>query len=114
MVALPTTSEALDDTTCCRSETALFAGQDLEVGMVYVERVGETLKVTFDVNVDGWYLLETHVAISTVDPTSTNKAGIPQTKSWNPILGNSHWVTASWSPTTKRMMWSKSPWLTLE
>jgi hypothetical protein len=82
----------------CVESSPLMAGKDLQVGMVYVERVGGDIIVTFHMDMEGWYLLETNVALSKINPRSTTEGGIPQTSTRNPIpgkfpLGHSYEIT---------------------
>ncbi len=53
----------------------------MDVGDVYVQRIGNTLYVKFVVTEPDWYLLETHVAVG------DHLNDIPQTKNENPIPG---------------------------
>lgn len=61
--------------------TTLFAGRTIDAGTVTVANDSSNLYVTFSTH-DGWELTETHLAIA------TTLAGIPQTKSGNPKVGN--------------------------
>jgi len=61
--------------------TTLFAGQTINAGAVQVSNDATNLYVEFT-TANGWRLSETHLAIA------TSLAGIPQTKSGNPKVGN--------------------------
>jgi hypothetical protein len=61
--------------------TDLLAGQDMDVGEVYVWNDADTLYVYYDVTLEDWYLTETHLAVE------CDEAGVPQTKKGNPIPG---------------------------
>jgi hypothetical protein len=61
--------------------TTLFAGQTIDAGTVTVSNDSANLYVTYSTT-NGWRLTETHLAIA------TSLAGIPQTKSGNPKVGN--------------------------
>jgi len=58
----------------------LFAGQTTDVGDVFVWNDATNLHVEIDV-VSGWCMTESHVAVA------STVAGIPQTKTYNPIPG---------------------------
>ena len=59
----------------------LYAGQDILVGYVEVSNDETNLEIKFVIDVDGWCLGETHVAVA------KTLEGIPQTKKGNPIPG---------------------------
>lgn len=68
--------------TCGNAKiTTLFAGQTIDAGTVRVSNDATNLYVEFT-TANGWQLSETHLAIA------TSLAGIPQTKSGNPKVGN--------------------------
>jgi hypothetical protein len=75
--ALATTGQACGTPTV----TTLFAGQTINAGSVSVSNDATNLYVEYT-TVNGWRLSETHLAIA------TTLAGIPQTKSGNPKVGN--------------------------
>lgn len=60
-------------TVNCPCETALLAGQDIDVGTVTMELNGTTLTVTFQTD-DDWYLSETHLEVVD-DPDNFPTAG---------------------------------------
>lgn len=62
-------------------EVDLCAGQDDPVGTVTVKNDGNNLTVTYDTN-DGWYLVETHLAVA------ESLDGIPQTQKKGKGKGN--------------------------
>lgn len=69
-------------TTCGNATvTTLYAGQTINAGSVRVSNDETNLYVEFT-TANGWRLSETHLAIA------TTLAGIPQTKSGNPKVGN--------------------------
>lgn len=73
---------ALASTVCgTPTITTLFAGQTINAGSVQVSNDATNLYVEYT-TIDGWRLSETHLAIA------TTLAGIPQTKSGNPKVGN--------------------------
>jgi hypothetical protein len=59
----------------------LYAGQNTDVGSVTVTDDATNIYVTFDVDVSGWYITETHVDIQ------TGSHSFPVTKSGNPQVG---------------------------
>ncbi len=59
----------------------LMAGQYTDVGSVTVTDDTDNIYVTFDIDVDGWYITETHVDIQ------TSTSSFPLTKSGNPQVG---------------------------
>jgi hypothetical protein len=61
--------------------TTLYAGQTINAGTVTVSNDASSLYVEFSTS-NGWHLTESHLAIA------TSLAGIPQTKSGNPKIGN--------------------------
>ena len=61
-------------------EFPLYAGQDEEVGTVYVWNDTDTLHVKYETT-GGWEMTETHLAVA------DSLDGIPQTKTFNPIPG---------------------------
>jgi hypothetical protein len=61
--------------------TTLYAGQTINAGTVRVTNDASNLYVEFS-TANGWQLTESHLAIA------TSLAGIPQTKSGNPKIGN--------------------------
>jgi hypothetical protein len=61
--------------------TTLYAGQTIDAGTVTVSNDSSNVYVTFSTR-NGWQLTETHLAIA------STLAGIPQTKSGNPKVGN--------------------------
>ncbi|MDD1648685.1 MAG: hypothetical protein LUQ42_05310, partial [Methanomicrobiales archaeon] len=63
----------------------LFAGQNIDVGNVMIQRVGNLLYITY-VTSDNWALTETHLAVGTIDVNGVC-TGITQTKKGNPIPG---------------------------
>jgi hypothetical protein len=68
--------------TCGTSTvTTLYAGRTIDAGSVTVSNDGTNLYVEYSTK-NGWLLTETHLAIA------TSLAGIPQTKSGNPKVGN--------------------------
>lgn len=61
--------------------TDLLAGQTQDVGEVRVWNDGTNLHVEYEVDLVGWYLVETHLAVG------DSSGDIPQTKKGNPIPG---------------------------
>lgn len=61
-------------------DTELIAGQHMDVGIVEVSESGDYLYVLFTIEEDDWYLMETHVDITT-------DGSFPLTKSKNPKVG---------------------------
>lgn len=59
----------------------LIAAQSIDIGDVIVQRVVNTLYVTFAIVEDGWFMSETHLDVQ--DTLSE----IPQTKTGNPVPG---------------------------
>lgn len=59
----------------------LMAGQYTDVGSVTVTDDADYIYVTFEIDVDGWYITETHVDIQ------TDAIAFPLTKSGNPQVG---------------------------
>ena len=62
-------------------ESTLWAGQDIEVGVVKVWNDTEKLYVKYFITAPDWCLTETHLHVA------TSLDGIPQTKKYNPIPG---------------------------
>ncbi|MFW6047834.1 MAG: hypothetical protein ACOC87_00865 [Candidatus Natronoplasma sp.] len=60
----------------------LYGGQNIPVGMVYVENDGEYLYVTYKITEEDWYLTETHVHVG------ENLEDFPRAGRWgNPVPG---------------------------
>lgn len=59
----------------------LMAGQNLDIGDLTIQRIDNTLYVTFEIVEDGWFMTETHVDVQ----DAVGK--IPQTKTGNPNPG---------------------------
>jgi hypothetical protein len=71
----------------CEEESFdLFADQDILIGEVVVQRVGDLLYVTYVINEEGWFITKTHLAVGDV------LDDIPQTKKGNPIPGQFDYV----------------------
>lgn len=66
---------------CSEQTFDLLAGQNMDVGDVIVQRVGDILYVKYVITEDGWCLTETHLHVA------DSLGGIPQTKKGNPIPG---------------------------
>lgn len=63
------------------SHRILYAGQDLPVGFVDISNDGTNLYVTYQLDVAGWRIIETHVAVG------DSLAAIPRNKAGNPKIG---------------------------
>ncbi len=70
---------------CCKwnTKTPLMAGQNIEVGYVFVVHDTENFYITYKITDCNWYITETHVALSTDGPDY-----IPTTGSGSPMLGH--------------------------
>ena len=77
ILAMPSFADVCGSATT----TTLYAGRTTDAGTVRVYNDSSTLYVEFSTT-GGWQLTESHVAIA------TSLAGIPQTKSGNPKIGN--------------------------
>lgn len=71
----------LDELVCEEETVPLCAGQSIDLGTVTVTNDDMHLHVTFSIDEPGWYLEETHVAVA------DTLAGIPQTRTGNPVPG---------------------------
>jgi len=55
-------------------EVTLLAGQDIDVGTLKVEVVGDYLEVTYEITEPGWELLETHLYVGKTNPEGLTSA----------------------------------------
>lgn len=65
--------------------TNLCAGQDIDIGNTIVENDGTNLSVTYEITVEGWLLVETHLEVVEVE------GDFPTTKNGNPKVGHFTW-----------------------
>lgn len=65
--------------------TNLCAGQDIDIGNTIVENDGTNLYVTYEITVEGWLLVETHLEVV------EDKGDFPTTKKGNPKVGHFTW-----------------------
>jgi len=65
--------------------TVLCAGQDIPIGDVIVENDGTNLYVTYEIKVEGWLLVETHLEVV------EDVGDFPTTKKGNPKVGHFTW-----------------------
>ncbi|MEM0449485.1 MAG: hypothetical protein QW520_06665 [Methanomassiliicoccales archaeon] len=88
--AVPVMAKPVVAPSSCMDSSPLMAAKNMQVGYVNVTREVNEVVVTFEINVKDWYILETHVGVSTKDPGTkpyNGDPGIPQTKTGNPIPG---------------------------
>ncbi|MEZ2415455.1 hypothetical protein ACA086_10865 [Muriicola sp. E247] len=71
---------------CSGSERDLIAGQNMVVGTVSVDEVGEDYVITYNITEDGYCLTEAHVDVATLPEY------FQMTKSGNPKIGNFDYV----------------------
>jgi hypothetical protein len=101
-LALPMASPAAAHTEDHPFRAQLWAGQSIPVGYVEVWNDDDFLYVTYHVYYGDWQLVETHVAVA------DSLAGIPQTNSGNPKVGNfpysdpagDYEIPLTWGPDT--------------
>ncbi len=79
-MAVPASANGEPTPPAYAEEIVLYAGQDIDVGTVYVWNDADYLHIKYKTE-DGWLLKETHLQVA-VAP-----GGIPQTKKGNPIPG---------------------------
>ena len=74
--------EQIETVSCDEIEsTTLYAGQDIEVGLVHISNSSDKIFITYDLTHTTWSLQETHLYIG-------SEQEIPYTKSGNPKIGN--------------------------
>ena len=91
---------AATSVSACEKDSPLLAGKNLDIGDVtvyihhtqgqYIGVYGPYIDVVYEITEDGWYILETHMAITTLDPSEKQNYANPemkQTKKGNPIPG---------------------------
>ncbi len=62
-------------------EHILYAGQNINIGHIYVSIVDQEIKLTYNITEDGWELTETHLWVG------DTSHGYPQTNNGNPKIG---------------------------
>jgi hypothetical protein len=94
-ISAPATVSAAEPTPpVWAMEQDLMAGQNIDVGTVYVWNDANSLYVKYETT-GGWVMTETHLAVATA------LTGIPQTKTSNPIPGQFAYSTTHVPPVTE-------------
>ncbi len=71
--------QQLETLSCDDVETTtLYAGQNIEVGLIHISNSAETLFVTYDLTHSSWSLKETHLYLGAEEDIPYGKAGNPK------------------------------------
>jgi hypothetical protein len=95
------------------SHRILYAGQNLAVGFVDITNDDTNLYVTYQINLAGWRITETHVAVG------TSLSAIPRNKSGNPQVGHFEFSevhdpsVTTWTETIPLDSWASDTNLTI-